>query len=261
MSLAGKSGLVFGVANDRSIAWGIAQALAADGARLGFGYTVPVLESRVVRLAKSVGSEWIEYCDLTSDDSIADTFESAREHFGEIDFLVHSIAFAPRDDLTGRFFETTREGFLTAHEISVYSFLALTRACLPLFPAGSGSILTLTYHGAQKVMPSYKVMGVAKAALESTVRYLADDLGPQGVRVNAISAGPVRTLASGGVKGFKDFYRAFPDAAPLRRHVTQEEIGGVARFLCDEDSRGITGEVLYVDSGFHVLGAMADLDR
>jgi enoyl-[acyl-carrier protein] reductase I len=252
-NLTGKNALIFGVANDHSLAWGIAQAFHREGATLGFGYTVPVLEKRVIPLAQSLGSDWIEYCDITSDESIAETMAKAKARFGTIDILIHSIAYANREDLAGRFIDTSRDGFLLAHNISVYSLIGLTRAALPLFSEGA-SVLTLTYYGAEKVVPKYNVMGVAKASLEATVRYLASDLGAQGVRVNAISAGPIRTLAASGISGFRDFQRSFAGTAPLHRNVTIDDVGETAAFLCGPGARAITGEVLYVDSGFNIMG-------
>lgn len=252
-SLTGKNALIFGVANDHSIAWGIARALHAAGATVGFSYAMDTLEKRVRPLAESVDADFIEKCDVTSDEEIDATFEKAREHFGTIDILVHAIAFANREDLAGRFVDTSRDGFLLAHNISVYSLIALSQRALPLMPEG-GSILTLTYYGAEKVVPKYNVMGVAKASLEATVRYLANDLGPQGVRVNAISAGPIRTLAASGISGFRDYQRTFAQTAPLRQNVTIDDIGSLAAFLAGDGSRLITGETIYADSGFHILG-------
>src|SRR5690606_30154130 len=191
--LDGKKALIFGVANDHSIAWGIAQALHREGAELGFSYAGPNLEKRVRPLAESLGSDFVEQCDVGSDAEIQATFDKAAERFGTIDILVHAVAFASRDDLTGRFIDTSRDGFMLAHNISVYSLVALTRAALPLMPNG-GSVITLSYYGAEKVVPNYNIMGVAKASLEATVRYLAWDAGNEGIRVNAISAGPIRTL-------------------------------------------------------------------
>ena len=257
-TLQGKTALIFGVANDHSIAWGIAQALHAEGAELGFSYAGATLEKRVRPLAESIGSDFIEPCDVTSDEDIAKVFGKARDRFGKIDILVHAIAFANREDLAGRFVDTSRAGFLLAHDISVYSLVALTRAALPLFPEGGGSVLTLTYYGAEKVVPKYNVMGVAKAALEATVRYLAYDVGAQGVRVNAISAGPIRTLAASGISGFRSYQKSFAASAPLGRNVTIHDVGGTAAFLLSDAAAGITGEVLYVDSGYNIMGMHAD---
>ena len=257
-TLDGKTALIFGVANDHSLAWGIAQALHREGARLGFSYAGENLERRVRPLAESLGASFIEPCDVGSDAAIDDLFAKAKAAFGTVDILVHSIAFANREDLARPFHETSRAGFALAHDISVYSLIGLVRGCLPLFPEGGGSVLTLTYYGAEKVVPKYNVMGVAKAALEATVRYLASDLGPQGVRVNAISAGPIRTLSAMGISGFRDYQRSFAGTAPLRRNVTIDDVGATAAFLLGDSARGITGEVLYVDSGYNIMGMVTD---
>lgn len=251
--LDGKTGLIFGVANDHSIAWGIAQALHAEGARLGFSYAVPALEKRVRALAQSLSSKFIEPCDVGHDYEIKALFEKARQFFGTLDILVHSIGFANRDELDGPYLKTTREGFHLALDISAYSLTALVKQAAPIMNPG-GSIITLTYYGSQKVMPHYNVMGVAKAALEASVRYLAYDLGPRNIRVNAISAGPIRTLAAAGVSGFKDYYRAFKGIAPLHRNVTTEDVGKAAVWLCSDLSSAVTGDVIYVDGGFNILG-------
>lgn len=251
--LEGKTALVFGIANDHSIAWGIARAFHENGARLAFSYASEALERRVRPLAESIGSTFVERCDVSRDEDIAGLFAKAAEDLGGIDILVHAIAFANREDLEGAFIDTSREGFRLALDVSVYSFVALTRAALPLMDGG-GSMLTLTYYGSQKVMPNYNVMGVAKAALEATTRYLAVDLGPRGVRVNAISAGPIRTLSAAGVSGFKRMHREFSKIAPLRRGITIDDIGGAAAWLCSDLARTVTGEVLFVDSGYNILG-------
>jgi enoyl-[acyl-carrier protein] reductase I len=251
--LDGKKGLIFGVANDHSIAWGIAQALDAEGAELGFSYAGPALEKRVRTLAQSLGGKFIEPCDVGHDYEIKALFEKARQVYGTLDILVHSVGFANREELDGPYLKTTREGFHLALDISAYSLTALVKEAVPIMNPG-GSVLTMTYYGSQKVMPHYNVMGVAKAALEASVRYLAYDLGPRNIRVNAISAGPIRTLAAAGVAGFKDYYRAFKNVAPLHRHITIEDIGKAALWLCSELSSGVTGEVVYVDGGFNILG-------
>jgi enoyl-[acyl-carrier protein] reductase I len=251
--LEGKTALIFGVANDHSIAWGIAQAMQKHGARLAFSYAGEVLERRVRALAQSVGSSFIEACDVASDEQIQTLFQRAARELGKIDILVHSIAFAGRDELSRPYLETSRQGFLTALEVSVYSFTALARATAPLMPDG-GSMMTMTYYGSDKVMPNYNVMGVAKAALESSTRYLASDLGPRGIRVNAISAGPVRTLSAAGVSGFKRLYRHFAEIAPLRRNVTADDVAGTAVWLASDMARAVTGEVIFVDSGYNILG-------
>jgi enoyl-[acyl-carrier protein] reductase I len=251
--LQGKTALIFGVANDHSIAWGIARVMHAHGARLAFSYANENLGRRVRPLAESVGADFIEPCDLSRDAEIADLFTKAADRLGAVDVLVHAVAFAGREELSRPYYETSRPGFAMAMDISVYSLVALARGCLPLMPQG-GSVLTMTYYGSQKVTPNYNVMGVAKAALEASVRYLAADLGPQGIRVNAISAGPIRTLSAAGVSGFKRLYRQFADMAPLRRNVTIEDIGGAAVWLASDLARNVTGEVLYVDSGYNILG-------
>jgi enoyl-[acyl-carrier protein] reductase I len=251
--LEGKKALVFGVANHRSIAWGITQALHEQGADIGLSYGIPQLERRVMPLAESLGIDFVEKCDVTDDGEITAVFDKAAVHFGSIDILVHSIAYAPPGELEGRFNETSREGFRVAMDISAYSLIALTRAAMPLMLNG-GSILTMTYYGAEKVVPSYNVMGVAKAALEANVRYLAADLGPQNIRVNAISAGPIKTLAAAGVAGFRKMLAYAETQAPLRRNVDQEEVGKTALWLLSDWSSGVTGEVVYVDAGYNIIG-------
>jgi enoyl-[acyl-carrier protein] reductase I len=251
--LQGKNALVFGVANERSIAWGIAKAYYEHGARVGLSYAGEALERRVRPLGASIACDFIEPCDLSDDSQIRQVAEKAGDAFGGIDILVHAVAFANRDELTGPYYHTSREGFRLAMDISVYSFTALVQAFQPLLREG-GSLLTLTYYGSEKVMPHYNVMGVAKAALEASVRYLAYDLGSQGVRVNAISAGPIRTLAAAGVSGFKTMYRQFSEVAPLRQVITIEDIGGTAVYLASNLASKVTGEVIYVDSGYNILG-------
>ncbi|NOZ00151.1 MAG: enoyl-ACP reductase [Chloroflexi bacterium] len=256
--LEGKTALIFGLANKRSIAWGITQAMHREGARIGISYAGEVLERRVFPLAESIGCDFVEACDVTKDEDIEAAAAKAAEKFGKIDILVHSIAFANRDELNGPFYNTSREGFRMALDISVYSFVALARAFQPLMNEG-GAMLAMTYHGSVKVAPHYNVMGVAKAALEASTRYLAYDLGPQGIRVNAISAGPIRTLAAAGVSGFKKMYRAFTEMAPLHQPVTIEDVGNAAVFLCSDMAAKTTGEVLYVDSGYNIMG-VPDVD-
>ena len=251
--LEGKKALIFGLANNRSIAWGIARAFHEHGATLGFSYGIPQLERRVRPLAEELGVDFVEKCDVTADAEIEAVFSRAADHFGRIDILVHSIGFAPNQELTGRFIHTSRAGFATALDISTYSLVALTRAAMPLMPAGS-NVLTMTYYGAEKVVPHYNVMGVAKAALEASVRYLAADLGPQNIRVNAISAGPIKTLAAAGVAGFRKMLSYVGERAPLRRNVDQDEVGNTALWLCSDLGSGVTGEVIYVDAGYHILG-------
>lgn len=251
--LAGRKGLVLGVANNRSIAWGIARTLASAGAGLGFTYQGEKLERRVRPLAEEVGCELFEPCDVTDNSQVDALFEKVREQWGRLDFLVHSLAFAPKDELEGEYLDTSREGFLMAHDISAYSLTQLSQRAAPLMAEGS-SIVTLTYLGGERVVPGYNVMGVAKASLEMSVRYLSKDLGAKGIRINAISAGPVNTLAARGVSGFTKMLDEVKDRAPLQRNVTLDEIGGTAAFLLSPWAGGITGEVIHVDAGFHVLG-------
>lgn len=244
---------VFGVANERSIAWGIAEAMHKQGARLAFSYAGEVLEKRVRPLAESVGADLVLSCDVTDDAQISAAFQQISSKWGGLDVMVHAIAFANREDLEGRFVDTSRKGFGLALDISAYSLVALARAAAPLMTNG-GAIVTLTYYGAEKVVPSYNVMGVAKAALEASVRYLAADLGPDNIRVNAISAGPIKTLAASGIKGFKGMLHVVEERAPLRRNVTQEDVGASALFLCSDLGAAVTGETLYVDAGYNILG-------
>ncbi len=253
LPLAGKKGLIFGVVNDRSIAWGVAQACAEQGAVQGFTYLNADMEKRVRPLAESLKAPLIMPCDVQNDDEVAAVFDKAKEVFGTVDYVLHAIAFANKQDLEGRFVDTSREGFRLALDVSAYSLVLLARHAAPLMPQG-GSIATLTYYGAEKVVANYNVMGVAKAALEASVRYLAADLGPQGIRVNAISAGPVRTLAARGIRGFSDMLHQVGERAPLRRNIDLPEVGRTAAFLFSNGASGITGEVLHVDSGYHVLG-------
>lgn len=254
--MKGKKALIVGVANERSIAWGIAQALHREGVELAFTFLGPVLERRVRPLAESVGSKLILPLDVRSDDQTAALFRTISETWGTLDYLVHCIAHAERADLEGSFVMTSRAGFMSALDISSYSLIALARSAMPLMQkAGGGSIITMSYYGAEKVIPNYNVMGVAKAALECSVRYLAAELGPQNIRVNAISAGPVRTLAAAGIKGFKGMMRMAETKAPLRRNVTLEEVGETGAFLLSPRSGGITGETIFVDAGYQILGA------
>jgi enoyl-[acyl-carrier protein] reductase I len=251
--LDGKNALIFGVANDHSIAWGIARALHDEGATVGFSSVESLIEKRVRPLAASIGSTFVEPCDVQDDAQIQAVFEKWANVHDSVDVLVHALAFAKREDLDGSFVDTSREGFALALDVSAYSLVALAREARALLRPGS-SILTLTYYGAEKVVANYNVMGVAKAALEASVRYLAADLGPSGVRVNAISAGPVRTLAAAGISGFKRMYGSFADVAPLRANITPEDVGRSAVYLASDLSSAVTGEVLYVDGGFNVVG-------
>jgi len=251
--MEGKRGLIVGVTNDKSIAWGIARTLHREGAELAFTYLNGVLEKRVRPLAESIGASQILPCDVGKDDDIKAVFDRLKADWGSLDFLVHSVAFADKDELRGAFYNTGREGFALALDISAYSLVALTREALPLMEGRNGSIMTLTYYGAEKVMPNYNVMGVAKAALEASVKYLAADLGPLGHRINAISAGPVRTLAAAGIGDFRKIQQVNELRAPLGRLVTLDELGSTALYLCSDASTGMTGEILHVDCGFHAM--------
>src|SRR5438128_3892875 len=253
--LAGKHGLIVGVANKRSISWAIAQATAAAGARLALTYPSERLEQNVRELAATLEKPLVLPCDVASDDQIAALGTSLDREFGGLDFFVHGAAFAPSDALDKPFVETSRESFRIALDVSAYSLVGLTRAVAPLMARrGGGSILTLTYIGSQRVFTNYNVMGVAKAALESSVRYLAADLGPQSIRVNAISAGAIKTLAAAGISGFSSILQVYRDKAPLRRGVDQSEVADTAVFLLGHGGRAITGEVVMVDAGFHAIG-------
>lgn len=252
--LTGRKALVFGVANDHSIAWGISQALHNEGAELGFSYLGDALERRVRPLAESIGSTLIFPCDVGDDEQIAAAMQQVREQWGQIDILIHSVGFANRDELSGPYLKTTRAGFSLALDVSAYSLTALVKAAEELL-SPTASILTLTYHGSTKVFPNYNVMGVAKAALEASVRYIAADLGPRGIRVNAISAGPIRTLAASGIANFRTMHSQFRDMAPLRRNVTTEDVGKAALWLCSDLASGVTGQIVYVDAGGSIMGA------
>jgi enoyl-[acyl-carrier protein] reductase I len=254
--MAGKRGLVMGVANDRSIAWGIARACAAQGAEIAFTYQGEALEKRVRPLAESVGSRLVLPCDVTDEASVDAVFEKLAADWGALDFLVHAIAWSDKDQLKGHYVDTTRENFLRTLDISCYSFTALCRRAAALMPRG-GSLLTLTYLGAERVMPHYNVMGVAKAALEASVRYLAADLGGRGIRVNAISAGPIKTLAASGIGDFRYILKWNQYNSPLKRNVTIEEVGGAGLYLLSDLAAGVTGEVHHVDCGYHVVGMKA----
>lgn len=252
--LAGKTGIIFGVANKRSIAWAIAQALSGAGMRLAFTYQGERLKENVESLASTLPRSLLYPCDVTSDAEIEAVFTALGREVGALDVLVHSVAYAPREDLEGGFTGTSREGFRVSHDISAYSLVALTRAALPLLEkSGQASVIAMTYYGSEKVAAGYNVMGVAKASLEASVRYLAADLGPRGVRVNAISAGPVNTLAARGIRGFTEMLKHHADRAPLRRNVELREIGDAALFLASRMSSGVTGEVLFVDCGYHIM--------
>ncbi len=253
--LDGKHVLITGLASDRSIAWGIAQAMHREGAELAFTYQNEKLKTRVEKFAAMLESDLTLPCDVGSDTEIDDLFENLGRHWVGLDALVHSIAYAPREELDGLYLDAvTREGFNTAHEISSYSFAALARSALPMMQGRNAALLTLTYIGSQRSMPAYNVMGLAKASLEANVRYLAQSLGPQGIRVNGISAGPIRTLAASGIKGFKKMMSFYDNTAPLGRGVSIDEVGNAAAFLCSDLASGITGEITYVDGGFNSVG-------
>jgi enoyl-[acyl-carrier protein] reductase I len=251
--MSGKRGVIFGVANDKSIAWGIAQKLHAEGAELAFTYLNEVFEKRVRPLAESIGSELIMGCDVTRDADVEGVYTEIEQRWGSLDFVVHSIAYASREDLRQPFHQTTREGFRIALDISAYSLIAVTRGALPLMKAG-GSIITMTYLGSQRAVPNYNVMGVAKAALEATVRYLAAELGEKQIRVNAISAGPIRTLAATGISNFSEIFGIMENRSPMHRSVTQEEVGKSALYLLSDLSTGVTGDIHYVDTGYNIVG-------
>ncbi len=254
MLLEGKKGLVVGIANKRSLAWGIAKAVSHQGARLAVTYQGERLEKNVRGLATELENPLILPCDVTQDEEMDALAESIRKELGGLDFLVHAVAFALREELDGEFLDTSREGYRLAQDVSSYSLTALTRRMAPLMGDKGGSVITLTYLGGERVVPHYNVMGVAKAALEASVRYLAADLGPRGIRVNAISAGPVATIAASGVRGISKMLQYHRTHAPLRKNTEQSEVGGAAVFLVSDLSRGVTGEVLHVDNGFHIMG-------
>ena len=258
MLLEGKRGLIVGIANKRSLAWGIARSVAREGARLAVTYQGERLERNVRKLADELVDPVIVPCDVTSDDDMDGVAAAVQDQLGGLDFMVHAVAFAMREELDGDFVDTSREGYRVAQDISSYSLTALSRRVVPLMPSvedGGGSILTLTYLGGERVVANYNVMGVAKAALEMSVRYLAADLGPKAIRVNAISAGPIKTLASSGVHGISRMLEHHRTHAPLRRNTEQGEVGDTAAFLVSHLARGVTGEVIYVDGGYHILGS------
>jgi enoyl-[acyl-carrier protein] reductase I len=254
MLLEGKTGLIMGVANKRSIAWGIANAVNKAGARLVLTYQSERLGENVRELAPSLNDPLLVQCDVADDAQIAAAMSRIQQHVGHLDFLVHALAFAPREALDGMYANTTRDAFKVALDISAYSLVSVARAAMPLMQARGSSIVTLTYLGSERVVHNYNVMGVAKAALEASVRYLANDLGPHGIRVNAISAGPIKTLASSAVGGISTMIKGHTERAPLRKAVDLDEVGDAALFLVSSLSRGITGEVIYVDGGYHILG-------
>ncbi len=262
--LAGKRGLIMGVANDRSIAWGIAKACAAQGAQLAFTFQGEALEKRVRPLAESIGSDLVMPCDVAEDTSLDKAFEALEAEWGRLDFLVHAIAFSDKSELTGAYLDTSRDNFARTMDISAYSFTAAAQRAVRLMPAfdpetgeGGGSLLTLSYYGAERVMPHYNVMGVAKAALEASVRYLAVDLGGRQIRVNAISAGPIKTLAASGIGDFRYILKWNQLNAPLQRNVTLDDVGKAGLFLLSDLGSGVTGEVMHVDAGYHSVGMVS----
>jgi enoyl-[acyl-carrier protein] reductase I len=255
--MQGKRGLIMGLANDRSLAWGIAKSLAEQGAELAFSYQGESLEKRVRPLAEQVGSDFLIDCDVSSMDALDAAFEQLRERWGSLDFLVHAIGYSDKNELRGKFVDTSIDNFLMTMNISVYSFVAVTQRARAMMKPG-GSIVTLTYYGAEKVIPHYNVMGVAKAALESSVKYLAMDLGPEGIRVNAISAGPIKTLAASGIGDFRYILKWNEYNSPMRRNVTIEDVGGAGLYLLSDLASGVTGEIHHVDAGYNVVGMKAE---
>jgi enoyl-[acyl-carrier protein] reductase I len=252
--LEGKTGVIFGVANKRSIAWACAQSLSAHGMRLAFTFMGERMEKSVRELAGEMPGSLVLPCDVTQPETIDAVFRVVKDEFDGVDSIVHAVAFAKREELVGDFFNTSKEGYMLAHEVSAYSLTAIARRALPLMEGRSGSIVTLTYIGGERVVQNYNVMGIAKAALEASVRYLAHDLGPRGIRVNGISAGPIRTLSSAGVAGFSEILDHIAERSPLRRNITAEEVGDTCLFLCSPLARGITGSIVYVDAGYHIMG-------
>ncbi len=257
--LSGKNALIVGLASNRSIAWGIAQAMHREGAELAFTYQNDKLRDRVEKFAAECGSEITVPCDVADDAQIDAVFDHIDDYWDHVDIIVHSVAFAPKDELEGDYLDSiTRDGFLTAHEISSYSFAALAKAGRNMMQGRNGALLTLSYLGAERAVPNYNVMGLAKASLEANVRYMAQALGPEGIRVNAISAGPIRTLAASGISGFRKMLDHVENNSPLRRNVTIEEVGNAAAFLCSDLASGITGEITYVDAGYNTIGMTID---
>jgi enoyl-[acyl-carrier protein] reductase I len=254
--MAGRRGLIMGLANDKSIAWGIAKAVAAQGAELAFSYQGEALKKRVEPLAAELGSDFVTECDVGDEDSLDRLFETLRARWGKLDFVVHAIGFSDKNELRGRYVDTSKANFLMSMDISVYSFTSVCRRAAAMMPDG-GSLLTLTYYGAEKVMPHYNVMGLAKAALEASVRYIAEDLGKDRIRCNAISAGPIKTLAASGIGDFRYIMKWNEYNSPLRRNVTIEDVGGSALYLLSDLGAGVTGEVLHVDAGYHAIGMKA----
>jgi len=252
--LSGKKALIIGLASNRSIAYGIAKAFHEQGAELAFTYQNEKLQGRVETMAAEFGSTQVYPCDVASDEAIQSVMDNLKQHWSQLDILIHSVAFAPADQISGDFLEcSTRQGFQIAHDISAYSLIGLAKAAYPLMQDSQGAILTLSYLGAERAVPNYNVMGVAKASLEAAVRYLAASLGPKGIRVNAISAGPIKTLAAAGIKDLRKMQTAYASSTPLQRNVTAEEVGNTAAFLCSQLASGITAEVIHVDAGYHAV--------
>lgn len=260
MILAGKKALIFGLANNRSIAYGISKAFKDQGAQLAFSWPSEAIRKRVEPLAEELGGEFTFQCDVTSDEQIAAAVEETKKHWGSVDIIVHAVAFANREDLQGRFIDTSRAGYTTALDISAFSMVAICKAFEPVIN-DNGSVMTLTYYGADKWIANYNVMGVAKAALQAGVQYLAYDLGARGIRVNAISAGPIKTLAASGISGFGTILSHIDKHAPLKRNVTIEDVGGTAAYLASDLASGVTGEVLFVDSGYHTSGIQLHVEE
>lgn len=258
--LEGKKALIFGVANKNSIGWGVAQSFHREGATIGLSYAGEALEKRVKPLAEEIGCTFVEECDVSKDEDMDMLFEKAKKHFGTVDIIIHSIGYAPKDDLGGRYSDMSREGFLLTINISAYSFIAMAKRARDIMPNG-GTMIAMTYYAAEKVMPRYNAMAAAKAVLENSVRYLAADLGPEGIRVNAISAGPIKTLAASGISGFRKLLNASEKVAPLRTLITQTEVGDACVFLSSDWGRSITGEIMHVDAGYNVLGYTATEDE
>ena len=252
--LEGKRGVIFGVANERSIAWAISEALHAEGAELAFTYAGEVLEKRVRPLAEGIGAKIVLPCDVTKDEEIQSVFETLKKEWGSLDILIHAIAYAAKEDLSNPYLLTSRPGFHLALDVSAYSLVVLTRQAAALMEGRNGSILTMTYLGSEKVIPNYNVMGVAKAALEASVKYLAYDLGPRGIRVNAISAGPIKTLAAAGIAGFKEMLHYSSERAPLKRNIDAEEVARTALYLVSDMASAVTGEIVHVDAGYNIMG-------
>lgn len=258
--LKGKKGIVTGVINNMSISWAIAQLAKTHGARVALTYQSELLEKRVLPLADELGADFTVQCDVTDEESVKNVFKTAKEHWGEIDFIVHSIAFADKNELRGRYIDTSLENFLNSMNVSCYSFTTLAKHAEPLMKNG-GSLLTLSYYGAEKVIPCYNVMGLAKSALETSVKYLASDMGQNNIRVNAISAGPIKTLAASGIGDFKTMLKIHEDTSPLKRNTTQQDVAGAAVYFLSDLSSGVTGEIQYVDSGYNVMGMSMPVEK